>query len=442
MTLKDTLKTANDLMEALRQLENTGSTLEKKQLILKYDRGIPEFREMLVYALSPYKKYGIQRMPSGGAPHGTNGWHDIRCFLEDAARRDITGGRLVSYAFQVADNMTGPVRELFRRVLLKDLRCGVGATLVNAVIPGLIPQFSCQLAQTLQKQHIPKLQAQERVYAQPKLNGDRMIVIVPVDGGGEAFTRNGHSLNNYQELVRACETLTQRAFRVKPADGLVFDGEVIVGDFWGTRGTKKLSGNEAEGALYHIFDVVPYSEWMAAETVPFSARAKLLRALENTDHWDNSKTRRVPTMHLGPEQRSQESLDQLRDKLIQGGHEGLILRLDLGYDFSSGARSCMFKHKCMDTIDCLILKVLPGEEGKKLENTAAKLLVELPNGQECYVGMGKGLNRAALDKLWSLRGRYAGLVAEVSYQEKTVNASGEWKLQFPKFTGKIRKDKS
>lgn len=439
MAIKDSTQTALQLMEALRQLENTSSTLDKKALIAKYDKTIPEFREMLVYALDPYKKYGIQKLPVGGNQNGTNGWHDIKFFLEAANRRDTTGAKLVSYAFQVADNMVGPVRELFRRVLLKDLRCGTGATLVNSVIPGLIPQFSCMLAATLEPQHLAKLQSYEQVYAQPKMNGDRMIVVVPPETAGEALSRKGFTMNNYQEIVKVCEKLTHKAY----AKGLVFDGEVIVGDFWKTRGTKKLAGNEAEGAVYHIFDVIPYDEWIAADTTVFSQRAKLLRALAQLPlSWDDSKLSRVPTYKLKAEQLTQPSLDAIRDSFIASKYEGLIIRPDLPYDFSSSARSNMYKHKKMDTLDCLILEVLPGDEGKKMENMAAKLRVELPNGQECLAGMGKGLTHEALEKLWKLRGKYVGLVAEVSYQEKTVNESGAWRLQFPKFTGKIRRDKS
>ncbi len=435
----DHTHTAPKLMEALRQLENTTSTTEKRQLLARFDKQLPEFRSMLVYALDPYKRYGVARFPTGsGRTDGTNTWHDIYYFLDCAAQGDMSGSQLTRYLLKVSENMNSNTRELFRRIMLKDLRCGVGATLVNSVMPGLIPQFSCMLAETLEERHIKRLQVAGKVYGQPKMNGDRAVTVIPdANTFPEMLSRKGFPLHNYQTIARALSELR----RIAKREGIVFDGEAIVGDFWKTRGTKKLAGNEAEGAVLHVFDCVEYDQWKRGETDNFSVRAKLLKELSSLPFWEACGVlSRVPTMLL--KDVTWDGLSALRDQLITSGYEGLIIRLDLGYDFSSSARNNMYKHKKMDTLDCVILEVLPGEADKKLADTAAKLKIELPNGQECLAGMGKGLNRAALDKLWRLRGRYVGLVAEISYQEKTVNESGEWRLQFPKFTGVVRQDKS
>lgn len=441
MPLKDYVQVTAQLMDALRQLENTDSTVEKRRMIGQYTSDIPEFKDVLVLALDPYKRFGIAKFPTGGGSlKGTNTWADIKFFLDTAAVGDDTLTNITRYAFQIADNMNSPTRELFRRVLLKDLRCGVGATLVNSVLPNLIPQFSCMLASPLEEHHIKKLQAfPGKVFGQPKMNGDRSVSITP--GGPtdpvQMFSRKGFPQHNYQFVSKVLASVHEASRK----SGLVFDGEIIVGDFWKTRGTKKLAGNEAAGAVYHIFDTVEYSQWEKGETDIFSVRARMLREFSKLPVWEEfGCLARVPTMALSD--LTWDGLSTLRDKLIDAGHEGLIIRPDLPYDFSPSARSNMYKHKKMDTLDCVIREVLPGEEGKKMAEVAAKLRVELPNGQICDAGMGKGLNMEALAKLWRLRGRYVGLVAEISYQEKTVNQSGEWKLQFPKFTGVVRKDKS
>lgn len=441
MPLKDYVQVTQQLMDALRQLENTGSTVDKRRMIGQYIQDIPEFKDVLVLALDPYKRFGIAKFPTGGGTqHGTNTWADIKFFLQTAVAEDDTLPNLTRYAFQIADNMNSTTRELFRRVLLKDLRCGVGATLVNSVIPGLIPQFSCMLAAPLEEHHIKKLQAfPGKVFGQPKMNGDRSIAVSPhgVMEPTQMFSRKGFMQHNYQAVAKVLASVQEASRKT----GLVFDGEIIVGDFWKTRGTKKLEGNEAVGAMYHVFDVVLHEQWMTGVTDVFSVRARLLRELSNLPVWTEfGCLARVPTMALAD--LTWDGLSMLRDKLIDVGHEGLIIRPDLPYDFSPSARANMYKHKRMDTLDCIIQEVLPGEEGKKMAEVAAKLRVELPNGQVCDAGMGKGLNMEALAKLWRLRGKYVGLVAEISYQEKTVNASGEWKLQFPKFTGVVRKDKS
>jgi DNA ligase-1 len=431
--MKDYEAVMNKLMGALRQLENTPSTRDKKQLIAQYYADLPEFKLVLLYALDPYRKFGINRWPSLlPADEGTGNWFDILYFLKAAVLRDTTPLNTVAWLKLLADKLSGEGRELLKRIVLKDLRCGVGSTLVNSVIPGLIPEFGLQLATPLEEHHVGKLAAEEQVFAQPKLNGDRVVAICPPNTMPELFSRKGHVLLNYTEIAKVLYFLQKKL----APKGIVFDGEVIQGNFFKTRSVKKLAGNEALDAKYYIFDCVPYVDWRKGETEIFSVRNKQLREIAQDEGWQTSgKLERVGTQKLIDI--SMPALEVLRDKLIEQGYEGLMIRPDLPYNFKT--RSSIYKLKKMDTMDCVIMEVLPGEAGKKHQHHAGSMLVELPNGQTCKTGL--RLGDVARDKLWAKRSKFVGLVAEISYQDKTVNKSGQYKLQFPVFV-KIRKDKS
>jgi ATP-dependent DNA ligase len=122
---------------------------------------------------------------------------------------------------------------------------------------------------------------------------------------------------------------------------------------------------------------------------------------------------------------------------MQQGYEGLIVRPNVGYNFDT--RSSLFKLKKMDTEDCTLVEVLPGEEGKKHAHHAGRVLIELPWGGTCKAGL--KMTDAQRDELWANRKKFVGMTVEVAYQEKTVNQDNEPKLQFPVMIG-FREDKS
>ena len=157
-----------------------------------------------------------------------------------------------------------------------------------------------------------------------------------------------------------------------------------------------------------------------------------------TDEWKRKGLlKKVPSQRM--EDVSWEACNDLRDKLILAKYEGLILRPDVPYEFRPDVRSSMYKHKKMQEVDCVLLEVLPGEDGKKYADTAAKMLVELPNGNKCKCGL--KLSDDARRKLWEHRNQAVGKVVEVHYQEETENEDGKPKLQFPVFY-RFREDKS
>jgi ATP-dependent DNA ligase len=250
----------------------------------------------------------------------------------------------------------------------------------------------------------------------------------------EAFSRKGHVLPNYTRIVQAL-SLVQRN---SPYKSLVFDGEVIAGDFFSTRGVMKLPGNEAKNAVYHAFDVVLGNEWEMGATEQFRPRNQRLLRLSKGSTWLHQfNLKYVPTYLFRPEQVNWQFFGRVRNWLMQQGYEGLIVRPNVGYNFDT--RSSLFKLKKMDTEDCTLVEVLPGEEGKKHAHHAGRVLIELPWGGTCKAGL--KMTDAQRDELWANRKKFVGMTVEVAYQEKTVNQDNEPKLQFPVMIG-FREDKS
>ena len=426
----------SEMMDVLKELEHTSSTMSK-QLILQKAAKDEKFKTMLQYALDPYLTYNILQVP-GPAEKGKakTQWSDITDLLDKAARRQVTGSQLRQ---QVSELMTGlgpKGRMLFKQILMKDLRCGCGSTLVNKAISNLIPEFGIMLATPLEQQHIAKIKS-IGAWHQPKKNGDRMAVFVPARGQGavEGKSRKGHPMLNYQGILRSLSFALDQSPIWR--DGMVFDGEVIVGDFFKTRATKKLAGNEADGAVFHVFDMVPLTHWVRGVSDKFGKRRKMLAEFANTSafqHFQNLV--HVGSTAVDPDDFDMDAADEIRDAYIEGGDEGAIFRLDVPYNFKT--RSSLFKHKKMDNIDCMIVSV---EEGKgKFAGTAGALVIELPDS-EVKQKASIEADDTERARIWKERNRLPGQYCEVAFQDWTKPQSGPPKLQFPVYKG-LRKDKS
>lgn len=426
-----------DVQRLLEQLSDLTRTNDK-MAFLKQHEDAPHFAEVIWYALNPYRKYYLSKVPSSTQARpaeGTKSWDELEYILTRLATRTLSGKAAMTAVEKFSAKLAPAEYKVFHKILNKDLRCGVGAVLVNKVWPNYIPTFGVMLCTPLEATHIKKLK-KHRCYHQPKKNGDRCVVLCRVGAEPEVLSRKGFPLLNYGQIAAALQAVVEET-RVN----MVWDGEVIRGgSFFATRNTKKLEGNEVTDGVFHCFDAVTLEQWEKGQTDIFSVRLKMLRGISKLDIWSQQChiLARVPTFALKEEDQTMEALDGLRDAYVEQGQEGLIIRVDEPYNFLT--RSSCYKHKKMDTMDCTVLEVLPGEEGKKHEHHAGALLVELDNGEQCKAGLRASDKRR--DELWETRGELVGMTVEIAYQDKTVNKSGVYKLQFPVWTGIIREDKS
>jgi DNA ligase-1 len=138
--------TTDDLYDALERCAATASKKEKLAIV----QTLGEFKPWLVAALDPRVTYGVseQTVPAPGfAADRALGLDDFT-LLSDLYERRITGDAALQKIYFRTQGLSVKSQEVLRRILLKDLRCGVGATIVNQAFPGLIfdpPYMRCTL---------------------------------------------------------------------------------------------------------------------------------------------------------------------------------------------------------------------------------------------------------------------------------------------------------
>jgi len=206
-------------------------------------------------AYNPYFMYNIKQVPeTSGYEHRENPWVAFWGLCESLRTRTITGNAAREAVQLMSEKFDSEQWNLLaRRVLIKDLRCGITSKTLNKIVGKTewkIPVFEVQLA-TDSKGHPKKLAGE--VMIEPKLDGVRTIAIIHATGNVNLYSRNGKEFENFphiaQELAKISDT-----FRSHDTDALVIDGEITGKSFQELmRGATK-KDHTATDSVFNVFD--------------------------------------------------------------------------------------------------------------------------------------------------------------------------------------------
>ena len=210
----------------------------------------------------------------------------------------------------------------YRRVLSKDLKCGVSQKTVNKVARNFpeysIPVFSCQLANDAAN-HESKMRGKKQV--EVKLDGVRVIVIIE-KSGVKMFSRNGKQFHNFKTIVSEIEKCLAKKPDQQP---FVLDGEVMSSSFQDLmKQVHRKSNVELEDAVLHVFDALPLREFKKGYWgIPQKVRSIVLKEWleENDDVLEHVKGLDWEEIDLDT-QEGQDRLSEFNKMAVEGGYEG------------------------------------------------------------------------------------------------------------------------
>lgn len=183
-------------------------------------------------------------------------------------------------------------------------------------------------------------------YAQPKLDGHRMIATVAGDGKFLMYSRGGKQI-----VMPHIEEQLRLLFMEGAWDGKPLDGELYVHGLPLQRISQLVKKHRPEtlDVTYYVYDTIL--------DIPFNER---LRTLKHTFSTPGLKTPNV-VLNDTTDIASQHELDQLHAQWLSEGYEGTILRESFhGYEDGKRSRQLL---KVKDFIDDEF-KVVDWQEGK------------------------------------------------------------------------------
>ena len=404
---------------------------KQKEAILKKHNKNQRLFELLDAALNFKRKFYIKKFDDmvTGVQSYVPSFHDhFMTLLTDLETREIVGNDAIIRVTNLLRSVGPQQAKWYSRVIRKDLK--IGCNLSTAIKAGFeIPKFEVQLAKDGKKCKCIDKILKNGAFSSPKFDGYRCIAIIE-DGEAKLLSRNGTVFTNFPSIEKS---LVDMWWSEEHNTRYIFDGEIMSDDFNAMQQSAFASkrGTTVGDVSYYIFDMIPITEW---ESNVFTTNAKArYERLELLFTWSESKIRRLNITNLKlVEHKPVSTMDEIRQierEYIENGFEGVMLNPDIPY-YRGEKSNKMLKFKTMKSMDCVVLGVYEGENGKKFEGTLGGVIVRQENGIECKVGSGfneiKGSWKER-DAIWRNPDVIIGRTIEVKYQE----IGSEGRMRFP-----------
>ena len=405
----------------IQKLESDNSSLFK-QSVIKDNIDNVDFIEGAKMALDPLVTFGVKQVPFSETDGPGVDDIEVGMVFVKLIKRTLTGHAARDAIQELCDKATNEQwNDWYRRILIKDLRCGTGAKLINKVQADTIPLFGCMLAHDGAKH--PKKIAGE-CYVEYKYDGVRVIAIVQ-NGSATLHSRNGKLLENFPHIE---EALSKPEF-----EGLVFDGEVMSEDFQTLmKQVHRKEGAQTEDSYLAVFDMLTLDEFNAGGTSK-NAIERRQRIVNLSDLFTYRIQLVDATLIDMDSDEGQVKFQQMNKRALDEGYEGLMIKpIKEGY-------KCKRSHawlKIKPFIE-VTLKVVDLEEGTgKNEGLLGALVVEgEDDGKFFRLNVGSGLTDDNREQIWANQDAVIGQLVEIRADAATQSQDAEdtWSLRFPRF---------
>ena len=404
----------------IQQLESNNSSLFKQD-VLAQNIDNQEFINGATKCLDPLITFGVKQVPFSEQDGTGITFDEFNDLATDLEFRQLTGHAARDAIQALCDKATNEQwNDWYRRILIKDLRCGTGAKLFNKVQKDIIPLFGCMLAHDGAKH--PKKIAGE-CFIEYKYDGVRVIAIVR-NGDATLYSRNGKLLENFPHIN---EALSKPEF-----EGLVFDGEVMSEDFQTLmKQVHRKEGAQTEDSYLAVFDMLTLEEFNAGGTdmTAFDRRERLI----SLQPLFNYRLQLVDAVLLDLDtDKGQESFKAMNKQALAEGYEGLMIK-PVNADYKCKRSHAWLKIKPFIEVT---LKVVALEEGTgKNKGGLGALVVEgEDDGKFFKLNVGSGLTDDNREQIWANQDNVVGQLVEIRADAVTISQDNHaFSLRFPRF---------
>lgn len=387
----------------------------------------PELKEILRHTYDPFKKYYINSPEVEGIEDGLEIGPEHFVLLYKLNSRSLSGHRAYQAVSGALACLTYDDAIIFKGMVNKDLKLGLGATSINKVWPGLIPvthNGTDKVAVMLLK-NFDDAKAKYPLLMSFKKDGVRNRVV-----NEEFYTRTGQKITGLSHILKEIE-----GFKFE------LDGEICIPN----KGFDESSGlvrndSEVPDAVYHVFD---------APTAPGGTKLRNDQLIE----WFKDGTLGSAHVKLIPKvvAWSRAEVNLYYKMALDADEEGIVTynpnapyEDKRGYDW--------MRMVPLKTADCKCVGFYEGEGN--FDFTLGGIIVEY-KGRQCKVGTGfklkqwdeltdreltklekEGFDKETYslyvrDNIWEKQDFYLGKIVKCVFKEETKKGS----MRQPRFKG-------
>jgi DNA ligase 1 len=419
--------------QVIKDLEIHNSRINKEQIIeAQAAAGNTEFFAGCRLALDAMTTFGVKQVePKTGDGAGLS-WETFKKTADALAARQLTGNAALTAVNTIRLKATEEQWNLwYRRILIKDLRCGVSEKTINKVVEKnyadyAIPVFTCQLAHD-SANHEAKVTGEKII--EVKLDGVRVVAIVYPNGVVNLYSRNGKSLDNFplveQQLAKHAKLFSEPT---------VLDGEIMSASFQDLmKQIHRKDDTKSTDAVLNLFDIITLKDFTAGR----SERTQLERSgwLKQwydpiADHMPNVTIVGQELVNLDTEQ-GQNRYKEINQKAIAGGYEGIMLK-DVYAPYECKRSVAWLKLKPFIEVSLEVVAVEEGT-GRNQGRLGALVCNGVDDGRTIMVNVGSGFTDSNRVDFWNNREGIVGQIVEVRADAVTQNQDGTYSLRFPRF---------
>ena len=426
--------------DIIAKLEADNSRLAKEDILADaMNEGLDEFFEGVTMALDKLYTFGVQQVPSYekaddiSSQQGLS-WENFKVLAEDLHSRRLTG-HAARDAIKLAMQISTPEQwdGFYRRILIKDLRCGVSEKTVNNVAKKLkkdeyrVPVFECMLAHDSAK-HQKKVSG--KVCLDKKLDGVRVLTVIDgaMENGVSQFTRNGKALKNFSHITNFIASIPEAIQRP-----MVLDGEIVSNSFQDLMKQVHRKDNvNADDAVLQLFDIIPLSEFKKGKSI-LNQRQRHVYLKEFCKVFGDFPNIQVIDqfeVDLDTEE-GQKQFKEFNNKAVADGYEGIMIK-DPTAKYECKRSTAWLKQKPFIEVT-LEVKAYEEGTGRNEGRLGALVCSGVDDEREIMVNVGSGFSDDNRTEFWTSRDVLIGKLVEVRADAITQNQDGTWSLRFPRF---------
>ena len=417
----------------IKELESDNSRLFKEGVIMKeIANNNVNFFSGCRLALDPMITFGVKQVPQSKKDGPGLSFAEFVGLASQLRDRELTGHDARDAIEETMNEATvDEWNHWYRRILIKDLKCGVSEKTINNVIKKTkrsdlkIPTFNCMLAHD-SANHEKKMVGKK--FLDYKLDGVRVVTII-LNGVVTMYSRNGKQFINFGHIEKELENLLGKDSH---EGGIVLDGEMVSSSFQALMKQVHRKDNvEATDAQYALFDILPLDEFQKGVST-LGCRARHKQLLETIP--ESSDTMFVVEKiecDLDTAE-GQKIFSDYNKMAIDKGFEGIMIK-DVDALYECKRSHFMLKAKPFIEVS---LEIVDTEEGtgRNVGKLGALICEGKDDGKFIRVNVGSGLSDEQRESFWAVKDALIGEIAEVRADAITQNQdSEEYSLRFPRF---------
>jgi DNA ligase-1 len=429
--MKVTVENMSRLRQYIDETNSTNSNNDKLAVLEKYKDDV-FIRKVLHYTYNDLLQFRVSsdNLKKNKDIFGSSAAYGLDLFrlLDDLHNSVITGHNAIGYVNTLIHDC-GMYGDIIYKIIDRNLETRVTASLINRIIPDLIPEFDVALCESYDKLKKKPDFTKEIWFESRKLDGCRCVFDINAEGNSTAYSRSG---KEFRTLEKVKAELKRLGFK-----NVVLDGEICMVDDAGqddfTAIMKEITKKDhtIENPKYKIFDILTSEEFYSkTSTATFAER---LNRISNYDLRSSLMVELLQQERV----KDQEYLDSVRAYAAEKGWEGLIIRKDAPYQ---GKRSKdVLKVKNFFDAEYVVEDVIMGpmrvieedENGATKEVHEEMLSAVVIKHKGFDVKVGSGFSILQRREIYNNPETIKGKTITVQYFAESKNEDGGLSLRFP-----------